>query len=479
MFKCKNKIWVENISELFCSTNIIPIEGESLESQMNSITRLVFIIYFALMLLEFKSSNLFLLLSLLFIIILYYIQRKQMENFKTEYYTPRETVKFIEKPVKREGRPVNTSNLILDNPTSCRFCNDDKTIEQTLYNLSGPPNPKTLINPVIAAPLADLDFWKANNLVVHSAINDATQHDSFQSGYQVSTCCGNVQNKSLVPQKKEQSKQAYQKQLSNPSKTKGKKELQENFSFPYEIREEEPGQMNTSCGYNPEQLVNSNLPSNFPSGNCQQQSQFSNYNKNLFTQTIQPGIYSRNQVIEPINSNIGISFQQQFEPLTCEVDSNGIMYTQNDPRIMDATPIGPNYNVINAINESNVYDPRHSGYGTSYRSYNDNQLGQTRFYYDDINAIRMPNYICRSNIDFEKYADSYGPIPEDGEYGNKYHSSIRALANDSFTRNSINQRTELMERLNRKQRANSWQQRIAPIQKNGSQLMLGGMGSCK
>jgi len=406
----------------------------------------------------------------------------QMKNFKTENYTPQETVKFIEKPMKREGRHVNTSNLTMENPTSCRFCNDDKTIEETLYNLSGPANPKTLIKPIITPPIADLDFWKANNLVTHSAINDATQHDAFQSGYQVSTFCENVQNKILTPQQKKQNlrqqpRDGNYKKITYPDKEDGEGTAQENFTFPYEISREEPGQINTSCGYNPEQLVKSNLPSNFPYGNCQQQPQFSDYNKNLFTQTIQPGIYSRNQVNEPINTNIGISFQQQFEPLTQEVGSNGIMYTENDPRIIDSTPIGPNYSVINAVNETNVYDPRHSGYGTSYRSYSDKQLGQTKFYYDDIDAIRMPNYISRSNIDFERYADSYGPIPEGGEDGNKHHSNIRALANDSFTRNTINHRTELMERLTRKQRANAWQQRVAPINKGG-QKMLGGM-SCR
>ena len=396
-----------------------------------------------------------------------------MEKFNIEHYTSQDTIRLIERPSRREGRPVNTTNLVFDNPTHCRFCDDEKPIDQTLYNSSGPPNPKTLINPVIAAPLADLDFWKANNLVVHSAINEETQQDAFQSGYQVSTCCGNMQNKILVQDSRRGSVYNNVKYPSNEKQEENAQEnAQENFTFPYEIKTEEQGQINTSCGYNPKQLVNSNLPSNFPSGNCQQQPRFSDYNKNLFTQTIEPGIYSRNQINEPINSNIGISFQQQFQPLSCESDSTGIMYTENDPRIMDATPIGPNYDVINAVNESTVYDPRHSGYGTSYRSYSDKQLGQTKFYYDDINAIRMPNYISRSNIDFERYADSYGPIPEGGENGNQYHSNIRALANDSFTRNTIKQRTELMNRLTRKQRANSWQQRMMPIQKGGS------IGSC-
>ena len=38
-------------------------------------------------------------------------------------------------------------------------------------------------------------------------------------------------------------------------------------------------------------------------------------------------------------------------------------------------------------------------------------LGQTKFYYDDVDAIRMPNYITRSNIDHQPFADRYGPLP--------------------------------------------------------------------
>ena len=67
--------------------------------------------------------------------------------------------------------------------------------------------------------------------------------------------------------------------------------------------------------------------------------------------------------------------------------------------------------------EDNVYDPRLTGYGTSYRSYTDDNLGQTRFYYDDIDAVRMPNYIVKSNIDREPFADHYGTIPDGDQFG--------------------------------------------------------------
>ena len=117
------------------------------------------------------------------------------------------------------------------------------------------------------------------------------------------------------------------------------------------------------------------------------------------------------------------------------------------------------------ITEADVYDPRFYGYGTSYRSYTDEMTGQPRFYYDDINSIRMPNYVSRSNIDFANYADTYGPLNNSNQYGNSNNSQIRDLAQNSFLNSSLQQRTELQERLMRKRNNEMWQLRKYPIRK--------------
>ena len=127
------------------------------------------------------------------------------------------------------------------------------------------------------------------------------------------------------------------------------------------------------------------------------------------------------------------------------------------------------------VTEADVYDPRLTGYGTSYRSYEDPLLGQTKFYYDDIDAIRMPNYIVRSNIDFAKYADKYGPLQTYNQYGNENTNKIRALAQDTFLRSSLQQRTELQERLMRKRNSEMWQLRKFP--KSNATFMSRGGGS--
>ena len=91
--------------------------------------------------------------------------------------------------------------LMFENPTALRFCNDAVPLDgpDGAYNnpnyvsssqkLAGGPNPKSNIAPVVAPPATDLEYWRANNLVTHSAINAESQVEAFQSGYQVSTCC--------------------------------------------------------------------------------------------------------------------------------------------------------------------------------------------------------------------------------------------------------------------------------------------------
>ena len=86
----------------------------------------------------------------------------------------------------------------------------------------------------------------------------------------------------------------------------------------------------------------------------------------------------------------------------------------------------------------------------------------------------MPNYITRSNIDFEPFADTYGPMKNSD--GNEFNSKIRALAEDSWLRNSLKFRNEIQERAMRKINANAWQQRVAPIRTSTS---AGQMNMCR
>jgi len=554
MLKCrKNDFWLENIPNLVCSTELVPLQGMSLASQLNAVTRLSLVIFIVLLLLDIKWAPLFLMLSILFIIILYYIQKSQMDKFRAEHYKRTKT------PVKAGNLPhgdlstskVNWINRMTSNPQTGlvksvitpeeagRFCHDQRPLDYNpelvrhnrpgpnpngVFNnpeytslsqkLAGTANPKTFIAPVITPPLAAMDYWRANNLVNHSAVNAQSQVEAYQSGYQTISCCPGEPNL-LVPDKNPASYNVpiqlennysienfghhdYIKQPKiNVNSTpqvpcynqlydqEGETNEGFNTNMPFLktnpplektiVLPNEPGWVNTTCGYNPEQIFDAGLPSNLPVGNCAKDPIMKKYNDNLFTQTIQPGLYTTSQINEPINANIGISFNQQFPPTTCKTNelTGEVKYTEHDPRIIEPATLEPSLPRVSIATESNIYDPRFSGYGTSYRSYTDENTGQTRFYYDDIDAIRMPNYITRNNIDHQPFADQYGPLPPGDANGNKYNSNIRALANDAFVAGAIEFRTDLQERLMRKINANAWQQRKAPI-RTGGQRMLGG-----
>jgi hypothetical protein len=446
MFKCqKNRFWFEKPMNLFCTIDLIPLDHMSIDEQMNCITRLVVIVYFILALIGFEYNLLFLLLSLLFIIILYYIQRNQMREKYTNnlHGLPMPNLNGTQQTVTNtSNRYCNDANTFCnDSKTSNRFCNDHKSIDgrndlinnpnwtSQNHKLVGGPNPKTLIPPVIVPASHDIEYWRTNNLVVPSGINDETNIDVYQSGYMVSPPCSNQIRPCQINTRENYTKE-------NMSQTNG---------LPF-IKEH--------CGLQSGKYQHNNM---------------NQYNENIYTEIIQPGVYTRTNINEPINSNIGISYQQQL-PYTRRIVDNhtgDILFTKHDPRIIEPVPEVPDPSTLSKATTDNVYDPRFTSYGTSYRSYNEDITGQTRFFYDDVNAIRMPNYIVRSNIDNNPWADQYGPIPSGQSNGNPLTGDIRQMANQTFLDSSIQFRTEMQERLMRKHNANAWQRKQFPIHTSG------------
>ena len=625
MFRCqKSKFWLENPINLICSCDIVPLDDMILSEQMNAITRLIFVVFLILILFNFNSSFLFLLLSLVLIIILYYIQRTQMnqskkENFECNTKNMSCNNHFLTTPVVSpqvanyaqnvySPRPGLVQSLI-GTPSSCYNCNIETSLDSPIENynpnacdgkvettgvfnnpnyvsnnqkLAGFANPKTLIQPVMVEKSHDLDTWRTNNMVVHSAVNEMTQIEQYQNGYQVTTCCppkidgvaipttnpyyktvpltilepqgaDNTQDSpspvptptltppvpppttdistvlptpppppppptvegsesDTEPTENSDSNENYRKPVVEkytgsinttevpeiPPKGTGPfyqgeaanntTQSEQNYDYPFLITTSLPltsdvilpdeygGAVDTTSGYNATQLLRAGLPSNLPAGIAEQDPRMRPYNKNMFKQTLQPGVYSSNQIIEPINNNIGISFTQQFEPLLDRMDpvTGKLSFTNLDPRIVNPDLYKEKLPEMDmTATESNVYDPRFTGYGTSYRAYTDDHLGQVKFFYDDVDAIRMPNYIVRSEIDTQPFGDSYGPIPKGDELGNKSNAEIRALANDAFLQSALEHRNDLMEKQSRKANARAWQQRAMPISTSGQR----GLGS--
>jgi hypothetical protein len=608
---CEGMFWLEHPSDLVCSINIIPSSKMTLSSQMNAITRLVILLALCVCIFNIKAGLIFGIISLVFIIIIYYIQRRHMnkhkntvEHYQNSSYTSTKCNLASKLPniapapihnnmwtqpkmVPKRATPMDLASLVdssgnIPRSLSNLWCNDEVLLapNENFYslnqNLVGPANPKTLIPPVVIAPPAALDYWRANNLINHSHINTESQFDTYLSGYEVSNCCDNV-NGCLVPAQNPSQpscknkdvrenyqigdgvyrskgnsqfyegvtddrhpipkraamrdtkivsptpvvalpysrivnntsenitlegshenyeeiepyesgpsyggiygKNNYRDQLPSkpihsgivsPTPTvavpwilqEAKKDYKENFENDRPRlrvpRKNDTGWMDDENGYYPQQAYDSNIPANEPVGTCERDPKMKQYNKNLYTQNIGPDTYTTNEIIEPINANIGISFTQQFEPLSAKRDNTGLHYTEHDPRLYNPEVKKEEWS---SVSESTVYDPRFSGYGTSYRAYNEEVTGQPRFYYDDVESVRMPNYISRSNIDFANYADSYGPLSNKNQYGNVNTDNIRALAQDTFLRSSIQFREDIMERTMRKRNAELHQTRKYP-----------------
>jgi hypothetical protein len=216
-------------------------------------------------------------------------------------------------------------------------------------------------------------------------------------------------------------------------------------------------------GYNQTQ-VQTGLPSNFPTSQCGKKDVFSEFNTDIFTQTVLPGVYTNQEVIEPINALMGISFTPSILPTTLSGENGDLLFEEHDPNLYES-PQQPSEK--ETVRTDNVYDPRHTGYGTSYRSYTEPMTGQTRFYYKDVDQVRQPGYIVRSNIDANRWADQAAPIRPGFEKGNPFTNNIHALADNAFTDATIQQRTMMAQSLMRKRNAEMWQQKMMPISTQG------------
>ena len=431
---------------------------------------------------DFKINLIILLFSLLIINILYYNQKIRMIEYKNQLPNSniRNTVENFEYNVVENEKKYNENNPSCkpysarinyhckskDTTNKVNYLNDNilKNLKEDLsssetstyfyenlkkkkygntnfytktanQSLVGAANPKTLIPPIMAPRIADLEYWRMNDELTPEIINDEKERYELESGYDViykpSENNYFAPKSNLGPYKRRKKAKTNQPNYSFEKNTDGTYDSIENF--PYETTNK---YFKKDLRDDEHHLLNKPFNNNILFKN--------RYNPNLFTETITPGSYHINDRNEPINSLMGISYPQQFE------ESN---YDEIEP--------------YEDVNVSNTYDPRFNGYGTSYRSYVDENLGQPRFYYDDVNAIKMPNYITRSAIDVTSFGDSYGPLKKH----NPYTSNIHKLADEDYTNSMINFRTEMQERLMRKRNSERWQQRQFPISRNGQRML--------
>lgn len=373
--------------------------------------------------------------------------------------------------VREQPKHANLRKVTCDMSTNCHKTNTDpfrtptvvvdKNYQSINNKLVGGQNPKTLIPPVIPRPAYSME-WRNSDMLVPNRLNDKTNESLGKSGRMVS--------QTIVKPPENKMDQARYEAMGGiplnttrmPDQRLGDKHIPdtitvEEFRLPEYVSQAWRDDVNTINGYNPTQFENSSFPANSPMGLQYQNSDMTDFNRNLFTQNVQPGVFYREDVVEPVNSNIGISFQQQFLPRTYEKIQNGeLIVVDHDPNF---APVPNKVEKVVEQTPDNVYDPRFNGYSTTERHYIDNTTGQPRFAYDDVNAIRMPNYITRSKIDTHNFADVYGPVPGVGKSLNE----IRPMAQDAFYKDSEQFRNDITVAAMRKINAAMWQRRQAPL----------------
>ena len=373
-----------------------------------------------------NDSSIIIVLCLL---LLYALYNKQMSNQVVEQFD-----------LSEWQRLPKDNKLRIQTAAAKKFCNDDYPLthdQRFLSNnqaLVGPPNPKTLEPPIVAPPSLAWDHWSYPQSV-HKAINKSTGFDYARSGYAV--------------QADEEPREHFTPQTQQPILTPLPSQPPQQPLPPQPYLNKTYLQLEN----NHAQLVNHNIPINHPVGTCNVQSQYDAYNKNLYMNTIQPGLYSQTFVTEPAQSNLGISFQHQFQPTIRKKTNDSSVYTYTTEK---PTPLPRQHSLMD---RSNLYDPRHTGYGPSYRAYEDPMTGRIRFIYDDIDAVAKPAYICRSNIDH--WGPQYGPIPTE--------KPTRQQAHNQYLNDTLQQREELQYRyMNKYNSQVGWQRRTAPIHRRNT-----------
>ena len=380
---------------------------------------------------------------------------------------------FVPDPVKR----INTDNLSAYDKMSKFYVGPTEKIEtNSSYKslnqaLVGPPNPKTLVRPVVVDPIYDLSRLDSET-TVPTAINKRSVQYLKDSGYFCDSINYNIDYSKINfdPYKRVPESQKSREESRDKS-GKYDIEVKEDYSsgnnamyeknqkvYPkYEYLDLQGNDRN--CGYNRDNFRVYGAPNNVPlaEGDLNKLE-----NDRLFTSYLQPGIYSKTEMVQPPVWNMGISYQEKKNPNTTSIDRDGnLVYTERELGDYKTTRVEsmPLEYILEPTQEE-VYDPRLTGYGSQKRAYIEPTIGQPRYMYKDIDAMRRGNFFVRSNIDHLPFAQQSG-LMKDNIYNN-----IQRCADLSYIDINNNFRSDIQESLMSKRNAELWQLRKFPLRRD-------------
>ena len=483
-----NKFWLENIKDLFGDYRIIPTQQMTFVKQLNTLTRLVLIVGVILYLLGYKQYLLFILISILMIILGYYIKNSNM-SIQENYNQP--SIGFGAPPMDSfQTSPVMWSKPSIERapvsgaraPNSpdaskfggSQFYSGANTNIQTNSNfvsqnqgLVGPPNPKTLVKPILVNPIYDIT-QRASELNVPTGINKRSVQFLEDSGYYVRDSVNDFPSRSVnvfqnVVENNKESVEYYVNPVANTSRQSGqtsRTSTMPNNSYEYRTFGEPSVDINTACVYNPSHYNKFGAPNNVPISKCDMEDP--EFNDRIYTQYIQPNVFNKTQVVGFPSSNIGISFQEPlYNTAVTKNTQGGNTYTELDPNVIfEPEPFEDPYK--DEPSYAQMYDPRQNGYGSQKRAYIEPMTGQPRFFYKDVDAVRRGNLFTRNNIDHLPFAQQTGLMKDD------INLSVQSAADNAYIDQNSQFRENLQQSLMSKRNQEMWQLRKYPISRAGN-----------
>lgn len=504
MLCTKREVWFKNPSCLF--KNIFPKQGMNQDEEVNLITLYSLIFIICLYFFDFIQfrNMIFLILFVLLIIIFSVILKKEMSKTKVTEQKLTENFTWSALPNNAEAPSYKRTTAILsqeikDNSGydtysklvgTINMNQSDNTPNNEFANGDGNYNPNIFIKPIITPPITDLGHWRTNNFVNHSSINYRARTDLSQSGY----ITQKTDNRSTYPRISEN----YEQRKSTSTLKEAKREEEENTFLTTTIDGGSSGEkssvsdtvinirttpitgsysgqgytvidkpsfntvINESYGYYPNNPKLKGAPVNIPTEESME------FNKKIFTTSIGPKITMFSDVVQPVNSNLGITYSQQFQPRTFEVQNDDeILVKRHDPYQYTH----PQQEEVAKQRYDNVYDPTSAGYGTSYRRYIEPIVNQPRYYYDDINNVRKPNMITRNEIDHTNWAEKYGLTYGTATQQGVGLEEVKELAHEAFNQAELSRRVDISSSLMRKRMDVDWQRKLYPINRNSSKAV--------
>jgi hypothetical protein len=495
-FLIDEEIWL-NDPTVLAGCHLFPDSVMTKNSKFNALTRLVIVIWLILFALEIKYSYIFLILSILFIILLYYTkmnrehytdsfqqkvdgynmlqnrQVKQIGNIKE--FCSADDYAYNKKPAFVGNSYTNiteqtgkVSGLLQDNGIQKKQIpytelKKISSLHKTDVGVDfyAPPieiQERSLIPPMIVPRVTDTEVWSPNDFKIQDLgkmnkenylnLTPNVGLDKFCPEPFANSCNANM---STVKNVKMNSAEDPTKLLDYSQDfpvISDYMNLPTNVKIYEDVQPYKDGQLIPAA----RQPINANYAiSEIPNWDMSSEKKYYVQEADKF--------YSKSNIAETTQQ---VPYDRSDPQLIRDYGPKG---RQAEMPVRSAWSARPSeYEAANPPDFNAVFDPRFSGYGDPYRSYLDADKGNISYYYGDVDAYRHPVFITRSKVDFIEQRQPMGKIWP-------LYLRDRSLCLDEAVEQAQNRwftdttqfREGLMASQMNKRNAESWQQRYAPI----------------